>query len=112
MTADTRVGGEWIRLGRKKLGPVAARKNEPRFRHRRQVRFCQLGHRRGESAPAWANLHDATEGGGESHFDLAATAILTLTLMFTSNTHRRVIIRAEGAALLAIHVAYISLRMF
>jgi cation:H+ antiporter len=45
-----------------------------------------------------------------AHFDLAATAVLTLALMFTSNTHRRVIIRYEGAALFVIYIAYISLR--
>jgi len=45
-----------------------------------------------------------------AHFDLAATAVLTLALMFTANTHRRVIIRYEGAALFVIYVAYISLR--
>ena len=45
-----------------------------------------------------------------AHFDLAATAVLTLALMLTSNTHRRVIIRYEGAALFAIYVAYISMR--
>jgi len=47
-----------------------------------------------------------------AHFDMAATAVLTLALMLTSNTHRRVIIRYEGAALFAIYVAYISMRVF
>ncbi len=45
-----------------------------------------------------------------AHFDLAATGVLTLALMLTSNTHRRVIIRYEGFALFAIYIAYISMR--
>jgi cation:H+ antiporter len=45
-----------------------------------------------------------------AHFDLAATAVLTLALWFTSNTHRRVIIRYEGVALFMIYVAYITMR--
>jgi cation:H+ antiporter len=45
-----------------------------------------------------------------AHFDLAATAVLTLALMLTSNTHRRVIIRYEGFALFSIYIAYISMR--
>lgn len=47
-----------------------------------------------------------------AHFDLAATGVLTLALLLTSNTHRRVIIRYEGFALFAIYIAYMGMRTF
>ena len=47
------------------------------------------------------------EGG---YYDLAATAFLSLALTFVAMTHRRLIIRYEGAFLMALYLAYITWR--
>jgi cation:H+ antiporter len=44
------------------------------------------------------------------HLDLAATAILSLSLFFVARTHNQRIIRYEGVALLAMWGAYVIAR--
>ncbi len=44
------------------------------------------------------------------HFDLAATAVLSLSLLFVSRTHNQRIIRYEGLALLALWGSYMIAR--
>jgi len=46
------------------------------------------------------------------HVDLAATAILSLSLFFVARTHNQRIIRYEGLSLLILWGAYIVVRSF
>jgi cation:H+ antiporter len=46
------------------------------------------------------------------HVDLAATAILSLSLFFVARTHNQRIIRYEGLALLALWGSYVIARSF
>jgi cation:H+ antiporter len=46
------------------------------------------------------------------HVDLAATAILSLSLFFVARTHNQRIIRYEGLALLVLWFAYVLTRSF